>query len=272
MKIIKILIIIILAIILSALAYAYYSNVALIKRESNIFSKEAVKVVEDNKHPIFKVEKIILYSSAYAIDNSEDEVLQDLDLYQYTDIAIYINNNTYLNKLTEENTISEIYIDNIEIIINQENGNRVLNYKNIEDSGKFKNLNPVEEAIKFNVVHSNFENFEQNYDTPTFYTDCSNPITLGYVNKKFLTNCKVSGLGEVSFDGTILKQANVDLKELNCVIKLTIHLKNNFGEEYVCDISIDNNLENDDGGIYTGYIMRIQNIPESGYEFFKLPK
>lgn len=272
MKIVTTFILIVLIVILSILVYSYYNNIVFIQRGNNIFTKEAVSIYDDNKNPIFTIDKIILYSSASAIDNSKDEVLQDLDLYQYTDISIYINNKNFLNQLTEENTISELYIDNIKIEAKNGIETRVLNYKNPKYFAAFKNLNAAEETIKYNVIHTNSDNEEQDYNIPTFYTDCTNPITLGYVNKRFLTNCKVPGTGAVSFDGTILKQANVDLEHLECTMSFTIHIKNNLDEEYRCDVKIDNNLDGNDGGIYTGYIMRVLNIDEFQYDFFKMPK
>jgi len=272
MRVVTTFILIVLIVILSILGYAYFNNIALVKRESNIFTKESVKVYEENKHPIFIIDKIVLYSSAYAIDNSEDEVLQDLDLYQYTDIAIYLNNKNYINQLTEENTINELYIENIKLEARNDVENKALNYKNIKYFGNFRNLNHAEDRIKFDVVHSNNVNDDQDYDIPSFYTDCSNPITLGYVNKRFLTNCKVAGSGGVTFDGTILRQANVDLEHLECTISFTIRIKNNFGEEYICDVIIENDLESDDEGIYSGDVMKIFDSSNISYDFFKLPK
>ena len=45
-----------------------------------------------NETPEFSIQKIYLCSSASAIDSSQEKKLDKLDLYQYTDIAVYINN------------------------------------------------------------------------------------------------------------------------------------------------------------------------------------
>lgn len=266
-------ILIILIIILGILVYFFYNNIVYVKRGSNIFTKQAEKIVEENEDPVFKINQIILYSSAYAVDNSEENTLQDLDIHQYTDIAIYIDNNSNIEELTEENTINEIYIDNIKIESNYNIGNKVLNYKNPISFGIFQDLGKSVEEINFDITHTNNENNEKDYDNPTFFTDCSNPITIGYVNKNILQNYEVSEENSsIAFDGTILRDTNIDLKKLNCEISFTIHIRNNLNEEYICNVNIDNNLESDEGGIYTGYIMRIQNTSEITHSFFKLAR
>lgn len=62
-----IIIIDIILLIVSIIAYKYIYEVEVGKQ---IYSEEAVKFVEENKEPVFKIGKIILYSSANAIDNS----------------------------------------------------------------------------------------------------------------------------------------------------------------------------------------------------------
>ena len=63
---------------------------------------------------IFRVNSIVLYSSANALNNSEtQEDYWDLNLYQYTDMAINIDNNVSINENTQKNTIKQLYIDNI---------------------------------------------------------------------------------------------------------------------------------------------------------------
>ena len=76
-------------------------------------AKEWVKIAEENTEPVFKVSKILLYSSADAVDTSEGNLLKSLDISAYTDIAVYIDNLSLISELTPENTIKELYIDNI---------------------------------------------------------------------------------------------------------------------------------------------------------------
>ena len=65
-----------------------------------------------NDKQIFSIDKIYLYSSADAINNQTKKSMWDLDVYQFTEIAMYISaiddglDNT-------DNRIDSIYIDNI---------------------------------------------------------------------------------------------------------------------------------------------------------------
>ena len=157
------------------------------------FSKKSTSFVENNEKPMFKINKILMYSSAGVIDNSTGEVLQDLDISQYTDISIEIDNKQKVQELTDENTVKELYIDNIKIENNAEKGERILNYKNPYLQGKFKMLqNCNNNRIDFKILNTNQESDDMNYDEANFYTDCSNPISLGYLNKNIVTRYAVS--------------------------------------------------------------------------------
>ena len=155
------------------------------------FSKQSTTFVENNEEPIFKISKILLYSNAGIVDNSIGEVLQDIDISQYTDISIQIDNKSKIKDLTEENTVKEIYIDNIKIETKSQTGERILNYKNPYLQGKYQELNNAENGtINFKVIRTKQENEDANYDEANFYTDCSNPISLGYINKNIVKSQK----------------------------------------------------------------------------------
>ena len=262
-----IIIIDIILLIVSIIAYKYIYEVEVGKQ---IYSEEAVRFVEENKEPVFKIGKIILYSSANAIDNSNG-LLKNFDISQFTDIEIYIDNTTKNKEITAENTISELYIDNIKISGAQDSGEKVINYKNPLECGKYVDIdNFREDGILFKIVNSNKKNQSADYNEPVFYTDCSNPISLGYINKNILTNCELTAnSGSISFDGSILRSANIGIENLKTTISFTIHLKNNYNEEFVCNVKIDNDLESENDGIYTGYIMKIIENKEDEYNFLK---
>lgn len=264
-------IIALLVIILLILAL-FYSRIIGTKIGNYKFSSQTEKFAINNEQPIFKVNKIVLYSSASAVDNSEGEVLQDLDISQFTDISINIDNKTKICDTTEENTIKQLYIDNIEVQIDSEKGEKVLNYKNPYIIGKFKMLeNCGNSRIDFKVINTNQENDAANYDEPTFYSDCSNPITLGYINKNLIQGYAVSEQkNSVSFDGKMLKNVDIDFDDLNCKIKFQIHIVNNKNQEFVCPIVIDNDLNNGKKEIYQGYVLKVQNTYDEDYNFIQL--
>ena len=64
--------------------------------------------------------------------------------------------------------------------------------KPIHKGDKTHNQDQVIVPVNFNIINTNSENENTDYSNPTFYTDCSNPISLGYLNKDIVTNYAVS--------------------------------------------------------------------------------
>ena len=261
-------VIIVLIVLLCLSLYVYY-NILNKKTFRENFAKELIKIDEGNENPIFAIDKIMLYRSADAIDNTKEKDLQNLSVCQYTDIAIYINNKNYIKDTTAENTINELYIDNINMNLNSGVGNQLLNYKNIHEFGKFKMIENSSGRINYNVLHTNIENEDNDYSNPTFFTDCSNPITLGYVNRDVVSKYKVSKENNlIVFDGKVLKTAGVNLKDIGCSMSFTIHIKNNLDEEYIYNADINISLE--DESIYNGFSVKMKNKFDGKDKFFKI--
>lgn len=275
------------------------------------FASQEFKVYENNQEQVFKIEKIIVCSSAGATDLSEKQNLQDLNIYQYTDIAVYIDNG---EELSNKNTIKELYIDNISLEGTNDVGQKSLNYKNInklglkkdaikqdnKSDGIFSSLNNntntsnsidvgsiatnetdnttenmdndqenqdniQNERIDFNIVYTNGENDSANYNNPTFYTDCSNPITLEYLNNDIVTHYKMDENKTIAFDGSILKEAGVDLQTLNCKVKFKINIVNNMNQKYSCWINFEIPLDD----IYEGTTLKGKTTNNQKYIFFR---
>ena len=228
------------------------------------FSKSNVELSKNNEEDVFKIEKLIICSSANATDKSEENNLSDLTLYQYTDIAVYINNG---EELTDKNTIKELYIDNIELSGNNNIGSKSLTYKKANEFGLKKEIKEPKDNndIYFNVVHTNEESQNANYDEPTFYTDCSNPITLEYLNYGIKTNYKLNEDSKISFDGNILESAGISPLEIACKVKFKINIINNKNEKYSCPINFDIPLDD----IYSGTTMKAKNTKSEKYVFFR---
>ena len=333
-------------IIIIILLFAY-GNIISKNVKYKKFAKENVKVFENNKEQVFKVEKILICSSANAIDLSEKQNLQDMSIYQYTDIAVYINNG---EELTNKNTIKRLYIDNISLEGTSDIGQKSLNYKNILKFGlkkdtKTKNVksnndddstlnvfegllnnqasssttsesidvgsintddgmisltnnetnntnttsakvsnNDIQQStensnseehqdentksndkIEFNIVYTNEENEKANYDEPTFYTDCSNPITLEYLNNNIVSHYKMDENKSVAFDGSILKEAGIETESLSCKVKFKINIVNNDNEKYSCWINFAIPLDD----IYEGTTMKAKTTTSQKYVFFR---
>ena len=252
---------VILLILLFVIFLLYYNFILISSFAKNKFANEMIEIADENENSIFNVQKILLYSNATAIDHSDDQSLKNMSISQYSDIS----------DLTNENTVKELYIDNIVMKSNSDIGTKILNYKNPLNFGKYLEIEtPINNRIDFNIISTNSENENHDYSTPTFYTDCSNPITLGYLNKDLLTNYSaVDTSSTVSFNGKVLKEANVNLNDINYTVSFKIHIVNNLNQKFVYDMSIDVNLDDDNGGIYNGYVYRGKTTSGSNYRFFK---
>lgn len=264
---------VILIIALFVVFLLYYHFVFAESFARNDFANQMVEISEANEKSVFNVQKVLLYSSANAIDNSESQALQNMSICQYTDISIYIDNMANASELTDENTIKQLYIDNINITSNSDKGTKLLDYKNPLNFGKYEEIEvPQNNRIDFNIVNTNVENENYDYSKPTFYTDCSNPISLGYMNKDILTDYSVSeGTTSVSYNGKVLQEAGINLDELKYTLSFKIHIINNLNEEFVYQMSMDVDLNDENNGMATnGYVYKTQNTQGTQYQFFRV--
>lgn len=225
---------------------------------------------QKNKESLnFGIKEIILYNNANVISNSSTQALENINVCQYSDLSIYINNSLNTSELTDENTIKKLYIDNIYISSNKDNNSTTINYKNPLELGKYTFLVPSEkDKIKFNVIRNNEQNSNADYNKPTFYTDCSNPITLGYLNSDIVQNYSISDTtNTVSYNAKILKEAGVILDDINNTINFTIHIVDNTNKKFYCNMSV--NLALDDDFLNNGYSFISLPITEGEYKFFR---
>jgi len=235
------------------------------------------QIASENKKPVFKISKIMLYSSGGMVDNSQNGLLQDLDISQFTDIAVYIDNKSRVQDLTPQNTVKELSICNIKLDANSDVGSKFVNYKNPLSYGKFANLQYNDKDITFKGVTTNEENNNSDYNTPVFFADCSNPISLGYLNSGILKNYNMPeddnygtslSAKTAVFDGSILKKAGIKIEDLKCNLSFTIKITNYLGEQYTCDIVL-NNIVGDDS-LYNGYYTKEYTPQSSLYDFVQI--
>ena len=259
----------IILLILSILGYAYIFYTSYARDE---FFQTSLKIANQNQNSVFRISRILLYSSGNAIDNSYNKSLQNLSICQYTDIAITIDNTSYISDLTTTNTVKELYIDNIEITTNAQKGSPYLNYKDLNSFATFNLLDvPENGRIDFNIIHTNEQNESADYSTPTFYADCSNPISLGYINRDIVENFSVDDqVNSLSFNGKLLGQAGVNLDEISYVLNFDIHIKNYDDDNFTYHATINVNLNDSDGTLNSGYLYESRNTTTgSEYDFFK---
>lgn len=262
--------IIIAIVFLFTVMYGYWYFIFSPLLGSLKFANESTSFVLANEEPIFRIKEIILYSSAYGIDNSEGEILKDLDLHQFTDISISIDNKSYISDLSNKNTVSELYIDNIQIKKKTNTGESTIGYKNPYNFGKFTDGIEGTDRIDFTILHTNADNENNDFSTPTFFTDCSNPITLGYLNKNVKTNCDILESKEkVEFNGKLLKIADVNIEDISYELSFQIHLKNSLEQSYVYGVNLNIPLQDDNSSIYDGYIFKVMHNQSKSYYFLK---
>ena len=178
----------------------------------------------------YSIKKIVCYSSAYGVNKEETQARWDLNLSQYTDIAIYFD---------FQKEISSLYIDNISFSNSEGNTYSLISLP-IENFGKTPSNN-----IKIQ---------------PTEKIDFSpsSPITLRYLNQNFKENCVITDIeNPLVFDGSLLKRGKVILSSLKNTVSFTIHLTNTSGQEFSYPLEIPIPLENKETGetIYSGNYM-----------------
>ncbi len=259
----------ILCFIILAILYIDYQFIFSKVASRSRFVKELIVISDANREPVFRVSKMIKYSSAEATDNTAEQNLQDLSISQYSDIALYIDN--FKEEITEENTIKELYLDNFKIDVGYHYGAPTLYYKNPLEISKFRMVeeNEIKDKLEYEIIYTNEENQNTDYHKPVFFTDCSNPITIGYINKEIINNYQVTKEnGLVSFDGRIFNNLDINLKELSPKISFTIHLKNHLDERFICNVSANLKLETEKGSVKSGYIIEILEDMKY-YNFFK---
>lgn len=264
----KVLIIIdIILFLVTVFAYKYIFD---IETGKTVYAEETERIVENAENPVFKIDKIVLWSSAYAVDNS-DKSLKDIDISQFTDIEIYIDNLSKIKEVTAENTVNSLFIDNIKIETNELNRDVRFNYKNPYNCGKFEDISNWEaDGILFKVVTTNQKQADADFNDNLFYTDCSNPITLGYLNKNFLTNCEIGGeSGLISFDGSILSKVVQNITQLNSKISFDIHIVNNYNESFISKVAFDIDLTENDHAIDSGFLNKEIKPENNEFIFFK---
>ena len=218
------------------------------------------------ENTLFSMNKIIIYNSAGIVNSENNPSLTNLTINQFSDLSIFINNSSENSQLDKYNTIKDMYIDNISIsTLSDSNTSKVLNYKNSLILGKYQELeSPENDRIDFEVIKDNLNNNSSQYSLPTFYTDCSNPITLGYINKNVINNYSISGnTNTVSFNSKVLKNTNMNLDDISTTIKFKVHIINNAGHKLSCNMKVD--ITFDDDFVKNGY--SYITIPLSGEEY-----
>ena len=231
-----------IAIVLVTIAVFLLYNLILVIIVNKKFANEVSEFYKFNANTIFSIDKIYMYSSAGATENTTKKAIWNLNLYQYTDIAIYINNRSD-KKLNNENSVKELYIDNIKFGDVQE-GKPKLYFKNINDFGKSiikvdedseskTNTQSIDSKLDYTIVNDG----EIDYSKPQIYADCSNPITLEYINEDIKKNQIISDITQnLTYDGNLLRKSGIILSTISNYVSFNIHIKNQYDQEFIANV------------------------------------
>lgn len=247
-------IVFILFIIVFILAYLLFQKYVL---KSN-FEKDILPFANKNDKTVFQVNKIVLFSSCDAKNKTSSSSNFTLEnLYQYTDMAIFINNSSAEEK-TLENTLKKVSICNIKYNTSPELGETKLYFKGLS---QFARSDLIEEnEIKDNLDFMITSEDEANLDTPTLYNNLANPITLSYVNQNVKSDYTITDTSTpITYDGSLLKKCNVPLNSIFCNLSFDIYITNNLDEEFKSTVFLDIPLETPEKSIYDGNINITQN-------------
>lgn len=230
------------------------------------FENDIASSYEEISDNTFSIDKIVLYSSASGVSNETSRDLWNLNIYQFTDIAIYFKNTDNFNS---KNTIKNLYINNVNFTTSPERGNPSLYYKDIKDfaTPEYISENKIEDAKEFNIIDSDDE-----IDTskPDFYNTYQTPLTLSFVNENIKENAIIPNTNTpLEFNGSLLSKSNISLNSISCSLSFDINIVNNLDEKFVNRVNISIPLQDEGNNIYNGFIKKnLTNIPNSN--FFKL--
>ena len=230
-----------------------YTILSIVTNEK--FAEEVNSFAKLNSKTVFSIDKIYLYRSAYADSNEEDRAIWNLNVHQFTDMAIYINNRSE-QELNYENSIKDIYIENVRFS-GLESGNPSLYFKNVEEFGKMSSNedNKITDKLKFDILNDG----DVDYSKPQMYADCSNPIVLEYVNRDIKENEIISDISsDLRFDGELLRKTGVLLSTIQCNVAFDIIIINNYNQRFIANVYLDIPLYDTETGatIYNGKMVK----------------
>lgn len=186
------------------------------------------------------------------------------NLYQYTDIALFIGSTT--PEKTLENTLKEVSIQNIQFHTKPNLGEPNLYFKSIHQFSKSELIdeNKIQDHLDFSISSED----SANLDTPTLYNNLANPITLTYINSNIKTDYTITDTSvPITYDGSLLKRCNVSLENIQARISFDIYITNNLDQKFKSSVYLDIPLENGETSILNGSITERKTINTSFYRY-----
>lgn len=260
-KIIYIILIISLIIILIFIFQKLYNKILMEKD----FEKSTISFVEKNKEKIFSISKIIFFSSCDSKNKTSSSTNFTIEnLYTYTDIALFINNNSEEN--TIKNTLKSVKLTNVKISKEPLYGTPNLYFKSINNFAKseFEDSNLIEKELIFNVTSQN----EADLAKPVLYNNCANPITISYINQNVKTDyTMVDTQNPIIYNGKLLQRCGVGISSIQSAISFDIEIENNKNEKYKTTVYFDMPYEYREKSIYDGSLIITRDVEFDFYRY-----
>lgn len=232
----------------------------------NSLEESVLSFANKNENIIFKIDKCIFFSSADTKNKTASVSNFTIEnLYQYTDMAFFINNTNSENTL--ENTLKKLSISNIQYQVCPEQGEQNLYYKNLNNFAKSDIIdeNKINDKLDFLVTSDDTADFTY----PTLYNNCANPIVLSYINSNIKTDYTMTDTGNpLTYNGSLLKRCNVLLSNINCNLSFDIYITNTLDQEFKTTVFVKIPLQSDDNSISI-YDGKYNLKQETNYIFYR---
>lgn len=228
------------------------------------FEDNLLAFANKNVNTIFTIDEIIMFSSAdaeYKTNTANNFTIQNL--YQYTDIAIFLENNSDENNL--ENTLKSVSISNIKFSNSPKLGTPNLFFKSINDFTKNDIIteNPIKDSFEFSVSSSD----NSDLNSPTLYNNLANPLTFSYINTNIKPDYTITDISSpITYNGSLLQRCNISLEDISCRLSFDINIINNLDQKFKTNLSINIPLSTDDNSIYNGSLI-LKN--DTKYNFYR---
>lgn len=245
-KIFFIILIIILILLLIFLFQKWYNK--LLNKKT--YENSIISFAEKNEKTIFSINKIVFFSGCDSKNKTSSQTNFTIEnLYTYTDIALFINNNSEENTL--ENTLKKVKISNIKFSKEPKLGKANLYFKSINDFAKseLKEENIIEKELEFEITSEN----NANLNKPILYNNCANPITLSYINQNIKTDYTMTDTqNPITYNGKLLERCGVSVQSIETSISFVIEIENNKNQKFKTTVYFDIPYKFEEKTIYDG--------------------
>lgn len=260
-RIIDVIIIIILIVILVFLLQKIYDK--LLNKKT--FENSMISFAEKNKETIFSINKIVFFSSCDSKNKTSSSSNFTIEnLYAYTDIALFIDNNSEEN--TIENTLKNVKISNIKFTKEPTAGKPNLYYKSVEDFAKSEidENNIIDKELEFEIISED----EADFSKPVLFNNCANPITLSYINQNIKMDYTMTDTqNPITYNGKLLERCGVPIQSIETSVSFDIEIENNKNQKFRTTVYFNIPYENEEKSIYDGNLTVKQDTNFNFYRY-----